>query len=188
MTILTCPTLALRNLDQSKLQWLKKEGAVQGDSCPGWEEQKSAVCIRRASLWSDCRPQGPFSTKALPPSLFKGFLKCGSSPPHLSRAVCRCHTLHRALALQNRLSCCPLVPFPRHRWGWCDTPRYLQGKDFCLLSSHPHHCQDDLQFLASVYYHYLSSFCLGNNFFWQRCQAVLGGDEPGVLVMEGSKC
>lgn len=30
---------------------------------------------------------------------------------------------------------------------------------------HPHHCQDDLQFLHSVNYLYLSSFCLGDNSF-----------------------
>lgn len=95
---------------------------------PGWEGWESAVCIRRTSLWSVCHPQRPFPTKALLPSLFKGFLKCGSSPPRLSRALCRCHTLHRALALQDRLSCCPLVPFPRHGWGSCDTPHISKGR------------------------------------------------------------
>ena len=100
------------------------------------------MCIRRPSPWSDPLPQRASATKALLSSLFKGFLKCGSSsPPLLPRALCRCHILHRALALQVRLSCCPLVPPPRPSWDSCDTPLSCPlARDPCISEGRAFAC------------------------------------------------
>lgn len=203
--------------------------AKEGEYWSGWlfpclrGMETSSVHHKNETLWSDCHPQGPFSTKTLLPTLLKGFLKCGSNPPHLCRALCKCHTLHRALALQDRLSCCPLMPFPRHSWGSCDTSHISKGRASAhspllnavsntsfkvfqcwffplqvMLSAHPYKpnsftlttakmtCNFCLLFVITICH--LS--VLGVFFLccWQMCQAVLGRDEPGALVMEGSKC
>lgn len=100
MSISTCFPLSLDNLEKQKIWWLRKEGASQDSSFFAQEGWESEVCIRKTLPWSDPLPQQASATKALLPSLFKGFLKRGGSPPPLlPRALCRCHILHRALGL-----------------------------------------------------------------------------------------
>ena len=144
MSTLTCSALPLENLDKQKIWWLGNEGADQGGTLSGQAGWESEAGSRRPSPWSAPLPQWASATKAPLPSLVKCFPKCGGSPcPLLPSALCRHHILHRALSLQVRSSCCPLVPPPRPGWGSCDTslscplardPRVSWRKGFCLLS------------------------------------------------------